>query len=134
MRWRLLSVLGLLALTACGFAHDEPLVGRYHLVGVDAREEMTLCWTFDNGSCHDLGRSTLYAAGYNDRYVVAAIHPQGARTAATEYLIVTREPARESSEDGEPRNIATVTGEAQYAIAKARLGLPDFTVVFDDLK
>ncbi len=132
--WRVLSIVGLLSLTACGFVHDETLVGRYHLVGVDAREEMMLCWTFDNGSCHGLGGSTLYAAGYNDRYVVAAIHPQGARTAATEYLIVTREPARESWQYGEPRNIATVTGEAQYDSEKARLGLPDFTVVFDDLK
>ncbi|MDV6329178.1 hypothetical protein Q5L94_14110, partial [Idiomarina sp. Sol25] len=61
-------------------------------------------------------------------------HPAGARTLGSEFTIISREPNREDSENGEPRKIEVIKDPAQYASLKARLNLPDFTVAFDELK
>ncbi|MBL6938621.1 MAG: hypothetical protein ISS15_10205 [Alphaproteobacteria bacterium] len=133
VRW-LLVLLTLPLLSACGFVHEQTLVARYHLVAVDVYDDMMLCWSLDKGDCAGLAGPTVYAAGFNDKYVVAASHPAGARTLGSEFTIISREPNREDSENGEPRKIEVIKDPAQYASLKARLNLPDFTVAFDELK
>ena len=87
---RVASVFCTLLLSGCGFVHDEKLVARYQLVAVDANNEMSLCWHLDNGNCvgDGLGGPTLFAAGYNDKFVVEAVHPESNRSRTVYYYIL----------------------------------------------
>jgi hypothetical protein len=132
--WMLLVPLGL---SSCGgFVHDETLVSRYHLVAVDDDGDMMLCWSVDSGDCagDGLGGSTVFAAGYNDKYVVVAIHPDGPKTKRTKYLVVTRDSSGERSANGFPRNVTEYADPGEFEAAKAARNLPGFTREFDSLK
>lgn len=137
MRAWLGIVLVSIGLNSCGgFVHDETLVSRYHLVAVDDDSGMMLCWSLDSGNCvgEGLGGSTVFAAGYNDKYVVVAIHPDGPKTARTKYLVVTRNSAGEQTRYGFPRNVTDYANQREFDAAKAARHLPDFTRMFDGLK
>jgi hypothetical protein len=64
---------------------------------------------------------------------VAAVHPDGPKTARTEFVIVTRNAKGEQTPFGFPREVNVVSGAQKYEGVKRRLGLPDFTRKFDDL-
>jgi hypothetical protein len=119
------SVGLLLALAGCGFAHDEPVAGPYRLVAVDSGEQMSLCYSLDENCVGRVG-PTVFEAGANDAYVVAARHPGNDKRRA-EYFYLIREL---DGPDADP-SIA-VRGpfdEATYRQQEARLGLPSFTHV-----
>lgn len=119
------------------FAHNETLVARYKLVAIDVKEDMSLCWALDNGNCagDGLPGPTVFAAGFNDRYVVAAVHPATSGKSITQFFYIIRNPADEDKDSGLPyKDIKGPFGKEDYESAKARLHLPDFSRVFDDLK
>ena len=133
-----MAALGFVA--GCGNVHDEKLVGRYRLVAIDTNEQMMLCWSVpsSDGDClgDELPGNTLFAAGYNTNYIVAATHPsrsgQPVNRAVTHYYFVTRSPTDEISYPW-GRTTGPLT-EAQFNAAKAQRGLPDFSRVFEDLR
>jgi hypothetical protein len=81
--------------------------------------------------------ATIFQAGVNARYVVVARHPLHRWTevhdrSVTEYYYVVRSP-----NEADPRTQLTVVGpmdKLQYDRENQRLGLPQFTKVFDHLK
>jgi hypothetical protein len=129
-----IAPLTMLLLAACGFDYDETLVGRYRLVAVDEVHQMRLCWSMDRGDCEWIIEDTIFAAGYDDKYVVAARHPNESMKSIVEYYYVIRAPKTESKEDGD--NDIKVKGpfdRKQYEVEKRRLHLPEFARIFDDL-
>jgi hypothetical protein len=131
------TLLVSIGLSSCsGFAHDETLVSRYHLVAVDDDGDMMLCWMLDSGDCvgDGLGGPTAFAAGYNKKYVVVAIHPDGPSTKRTKYLVVTRDPAGEQTTYGVPRKVTDYADQKKFEAAKIAWKLPDFTRTLDNLK
>lgn len=121
-----------------GFAHDQPLIGPYRLVAVDVREDMIVCRGLASGDCvgDGLPGATVFAAGGNERYLVIARHPrefpQPADRTVTEYYFAER-----SADEGQPGARPTVHGpfdRTAFAAQRRRLGLPSFTVLFEDLK
>jgi hypothetical protein len=136
-------VLGAAAITAgCGngFVHDEKLAGPYHLVAVDEMEQMALCRSLDGGDCagDGLGGETVFAAGENDRFITLAIHPrknwpEAADRARTEYYYLIRSSS-EAQDGGREARLMGPFNQRQFATEKARLRLPDFTRVFDELE
>jgi hypothetical protein len=123
-----------------GFAHDEPLVGPYRLVAVDADAEMGICWSVpkSDGDCvgDGLPTDTVYAAGYDERYLVAAVHPTARgkpiNKSETNYYYVIR-----TSEEQSRFPLGQIRGplnQTQYEAAKAKLNLPEFSRVFDMLR
>lgn len=123
---------------AFGFAHDQKLVGPYRLVAVDGREEMALCRSLEGGDClgHGLPGRTVFAAGADDRYVVIARHPSAfgepLNKAVTEYYVVERSP-----DEADLRFRPEVLGpfdQAEFDERVSQLSLPEFTIVFDDLR
>jgi hypothetical protein len=136
MVWSACSISILFVLAACGFVTDETLVGRYHLVAVDSRDEMSLCWSLDSGDCVGDGfpPPTLFAAGFNDNYVVVAVHPDEKKTIAQFYYIV-REARYEKNQYGPHyKELVGPLPKNEYDMARRRLALPRFTRIFDDLK
>ena len=84
-----------------------------------------------------LPEATIVQAGVNAKYVVVARHPRHRWTepavrSVTEYYYVVRSP-----DEAYPRARLTVVGpmdKLQYDRESQRLGLPEFTKVFDHLK
>ena len=126
-----------LFLSGCGFVHEETLVARYKLVAVDIQQDMSLCWSLDSGDCvgDGLPGPTVFAAGYDDKYVVAAVHPDQADKKVTQFFYVVRDPRNENTNLG--LRYAEIKGpfsESQYETEKSRLRLPDFSRTFAQLK
>tara|TARA_R110000868_G_scaffold193397_1_gene438304 strand:+ start:967 stop:1383 length:417 start_codon:yes stop_codon:yes gene_type:complete len=136
---RISAVASLFLLCSCFpfSAHDETLVGRYKLVATDTTEEMSLCWALDSGDClgDGLPGPTVFAAGFDNKYIVTAIHPMKSGKATTQFFYIVRDPANENLDGGLPyKGIKGPFDEYQYKREKAQLLLPEFTRVFDDLK
>jgi len=123
-----------------GFVRDVPLDGPYRLVAVDIDEDMALCRSVGTkGNCvgDGLPDATIFQAGVNARYVVVARHPRHRWTEApdrsvTEYYYVVRSP-----DEADPHTPLTIVGpmdKLQYDRESQRLGLPEFTKVFNHLK
>ena len=125
----------LLLLSGCIFAaHDEVLVGRYKLVAIDIREDMAMCWSLDGGGCvgDGLPGPTLFAAGFNDKYIVAAVHP-GSRKDVTQFFYVVRDPQNEDKLLPQ-HTIKGPLSQSEFEVERSRLSLPGFTRTFSKLK
>lgn len=136
MNYRISALILTSFLSSCGFGHDEKLVSGYNIVAVDSNDQMSLCWKMENGDCNGDGLPgpTLFAAGYSEKFVVAAIHPHGNRS-VTQYFYIVRNLKDERSKSAVHKfEVRGPFDEAQYVQQKAALHLPDFTHVFNDLK
>lgn len=119
-----------------GFAHDEHLVGPYRLVAVDVDEQMTVCRDVGRGGggggdgAEGVIGETVFAVGWDGRYLVAKQHPRNDRQVTKFFYI-------ELARDGQPKGAVVVTGplsEGEFTAEKAELGLPEFTRVIESVK
>ena len=123
----------LLCVAGCGsgFVRDCLLDGPYRLVAVDLPEDMILCRSIGTtGDCVGVGPgATIFQAGYNANYIVLARPPREwpkqANRSISEFYYVIR-----SSKEA----VVGPMDKLEYDREKQRLGLPDFSRVFDDLK
>lgn len=121
---------------AFGFAHDQKLVGPYHLVGVDAPEQMTLCIRHTKG-CTGVGiEATVVAAGYDSRFIVVLRKPADGfgQTLGTpdEYWFIQRDLAAEARGEGEDA-MGPYTADEYSALAEQN-DFPELSVVLEDLR
>jgi hypothetical protein len=66
----------LLFTTGCTGMYKEHLTGNYYLTKMDyADEDLNLSYNLGNGSYIDVVPPTLFAAGYDDDYIIAKQHP-----------------------------------------------------------
>lgn len=122
---------------ACGFLADYHVGGPYRLVGVDLREDISLCISKSKSFCAGdrLPGPTVYAAGINARYVAFARHPRTEKAfnrAITEYYYIIRTP--NEMRGVTPETLKGPFGQARFDEEKQRLGLPEFSVVLRDLE
>lgn len=135
-----------LLLAACipfaSAVHDETLAGPYRLVATDANEQMMICRSIPGSyDCFGDGlpAPTIFAAGANERYLVAARHPYdenraGAMNrAVTEYYYVERLPGDGGAGTARDRSVGPLTGPA-FLQARRRLSLPPFSRLFEELR
>jgi hypothetical protein len=140
----LLAVVLLITLSSCGLpVRDERVVARYRLWAADTDEETCLMW--DVGHAGDLEEKmgfseggdclvpeTVFAAGFNGQYVVAKSHPSR-KQGPVSYFYIVRDPRNENNPDGEfSLKVNGPLTKDQWANVKARLHLPEFTIVLDD--
>ncbi len=130
--------LSALLVSACwpfaGFVHDERLDGPWRLVAVDVISEMMLCRSVDPFGCvgDGLPGPTVFAAGWDERYIVVAAHENDfhrRETPAHYYIVRVRDDPWEGA--------SIVKGpflSAEFVREKRRLNLPEFSVVFDELR
>jgi hypothetical protein len=125
-------------LTGCDVVHDEHLDGTYRLVAIDTIESMSVCRRLKDAWCvgDEMPGPTVFAAGASARYVVIARHPNEQGRAdfdrsVTEYYNVVRPPESAYLKDTDV--VGPMDGQA-FAAARARLGLPGFSRVIDELK
>lgn len=87
-RLRAGSLLIALAVTACGFVHDQTIDGPYRLVAIDVMEQMDVCYSIQD-ACVGRIPETVFAVGHDASYIVAARHPLNNRQ-VTEYFYLIR--------------------------------------------
>lgn len=63
----------ILLLAECG-PSDERLVGPYLLAHIDSQEDMYLCYELPEGNCVGRIQKTVFAVGWDERYIVAKRH------------------------------------------------------------
>ena len=68
------AVLVVFILGACGFNHDEQLVGPYRLVAADTSEQMAVC-EGTGSAVHCVIPATVFAVGWNSSFIIAKQHP-----------------------------------------------------------
>lgn len=121
-----------------GFVHDQPLAGPYRLVAVDTRDDMIVCRSLESGDRvgDGLPGRTVFAAGADDRYLVIARHPSAfgepLNKAVTEYYVVERRP--DEADPGSRPEVFGPFDQAEFDERVRQLSLPEFTIVFDDLR
>jgi len=113
------------------------IAGPYQLAEVDTAEDTSLCYKLSSGDCVERIAQTVFAAGSDRTYVVAARHPhQFGDTrldrSKTEYYYIVR------ALDG-PRKDPSAAVRGPFDVAafgreKQRLRLPDFSVELTSLK
>jgi hypothetical protein len=124
-------------LAGCGFVRDDTLVGPYRLVAVDVIEDTELCWSIGGGNvvCNLLPDGTVFAAGYNDKYITVAMHPDLRKRTQTQYFYLIRDPKTENDVHGDA-HVARLGpfNEGVFAAEKKTHGLPEFSIVYEELK
>jgi hypothetical protein len=128
---RLALIASAVALASCGFVHDQHIAGPYRLVAIDTYEQMDVCYTLAGGGCVGRVESTVFAAGSNDSYVVAARHPRNDR-GRTEYFYIIRSLDRAEADPS-----VAVRGPldaASFQSEQSRLNLPPLTITIERLQ
>jgi hypothetical protein len=113
-----------LLVSGCGFVHDEHIVGPYRLIAVDIDEQMSISYDLGNGSAAGRINETVFAYGYNERYIVAKQYPNGDKSITNYYYL-------DMTKDSMYADLsASVTGplsQTEFEAASVRLSLPNFT-------
>ena len=146
MRHRLFAAALAFSLYGCGFVDDVALVGPYRVVAVDIDEQRELCWSYNSRDCltDGLPGPMVYAAGFDDRYLVIAIHPWSddgkadtpPPSKASHFFYVIRDLDKEAEAGKTGFHGAPYTAikgpfdQRAFDAEKARLHLPDFSKHF----
>lgn len=126
-----LAVVSVSLLTGCGFVHDEHITGPYRLIAVDIDEQMSIGYDLEGGSAVGRIDETVFAYGFDKRFIVAKQHPRSDRS-ITNYFILDM---NKDSNYADPSD--SVTGplsQKEFEEATKRLNLPRFTRTLDALK
>ncbi len=122
-------------LFSCNGLKNEHITERYYLVAVDSREDMSLGYSVNNNNSSfvDVVGETVFAVGYNDKYIILKQHPANNRNTTKYYIVPIYKSFNYSPENGV---IGALTIE-QFNEKRKELHIPDslkFTIVQDDLK
>ena len=68
----------LLIFTGCGSAIKKRVVGKYYLIATDVDKDLSLCYHEDSygGNYSDVIKATVFAVGYNEKYIIVKHHPR----------------------------------------------------------
>jgi len=84
-----------LLLASCqGFVIQEHIVDKYYLQATDIGEQLCLAYCPDGNGCFPIIPETVFAAGYNEKYIIVKQHPNNNRS-ITNYFILTFAEAKE---------------------------------------
>jgi hypothetical protein len=126
MKPRTIAFPCVLLLSACGLFDSgvEWRRGRYALMWVDSKNDMSLSVDQGHGGWAPIVPPVVFAVGANDDFIVAKQHPRG-DTTITNYFIIPIE-APDSSLDPAKRVIGPLSNAAFGREARIR-SLPKFT-------
>ncbi len=114
-----------------GSMHDEKLVGPYHLAAMNSLEDMQVCYALSNGDTVGRIDGTVYAVGWNSRFIVAKQHPHNNRSITRFYIL---DISRDSTYANPGSSVSGPFTEAEFQSMQSMLGLPTFTRVIRSLE
>jgi hypothetical protein len=136
------ALLVLLLLAGCG-NDTVHVAGPFYLMWIDISEETALyrCPDGPDGrlgcAVDGLPNSTVFAAGADSRYVVAARHPRNNNVtdkSVTQYFYFARTKAERSGWGPDPEKIIGPLTQPEFEAASTAYHLPSLSIVLDDLK
>lgn len=80
----IIGVIGLAILSSCngfGLVYKRPLTGNYYLTAVDDKAEINVSYKIDRNSYMGVVNKTIFAAGFNKDFIIAASHHAGGKDA-----------------------------------------------------
>ena len=130
---RALALLAMAALSGCGLFDSgvQWRGGHYALVWIDTPENTAVYREAAHG--HLLGRidASVYALGWDGRYLVAKQHPGGDKSKVNWFVM---DAAADSDWADSQKSLAGPLDEAEYRIMAKRLKLPEFSVTLQSLE
>ncbi|WP_333662222.1 hypothetical protein [Chishuiella changwenlii] len=88
MRKCILVIFSLLLFSSCNDIKSNQIIGRYYLVAVDTKDDMSIGYEVDeSGNTVDVVPETIFSVGNNDKYIIAKQHPNTNRK-ITNYFII----------------------------------------------
>ena len=60
-----------MTLYSCGFAYEKQVTGKYYIIGVDTKEELSLSYALGSGDYVGKAPGRLLEYGFNDTFLVA---------------------------------------------------------------
>jgi hypothetical protein len=129
VRQLLVVIVTTIGLTACGYVRDHHIDGPYRLVAIDSFDETDVCYELPHDACIGRVPATVYAVGFDTKYLVIARHPSGQHSTSQYYYLIRAldGPLIDPSVSVRgPFDAATFKDESQ------RLGLPGFTYKLSD--
>ena len=118
-------------LSGCGFVHDERLTGDYRLIAIDVLEQMSVSRSLPGGDTIGRIDETVFAVGWNDRYVVAKQYPANNRSVTNYYYL---DMSRDNAYADPSQSVTGPLTEAEFKRHQAELTLPDFRRVIKQLQ
>jgi hypothetical protein len=114
-----------------GNAYNRHLVGPYRLIAIDVMEQMSVSYDLGDGSTVGRIDETVFAVGWNERFIVAKQHPKNDRKVTRFYILDMTGDSRNSDPS------VCVTGpltQDEFDSKRGSLKLPGFTETFWTLK
>ena len=115
----------------CGFDHDEQITGNYRLVAVDVMDQMSVGLSVKGGNAIGRINATVFAVGWDQRYIVAKQHPNNNRAVTNYYYL---EMAKDSQHADPSASVTGPLTETEFKQRQVNLKLPDFTRTFKELQ
>ena len=116
--------MGALLVSGCGYGHDEHITGPYRLIAVDVDKQMSISYDLGDGSAIGRIDETVFAFGYDKRFIVAKQHPDGDRSVTNYfYLDMTKDSKYADPSD----SVIGPLTKTEFAAEAKRLNLPEFT-------
>ncbi|HET9058268.1 MAG TPA: hypothetical protein VFN30_15595 [Chitinophagaceae bacterium] len=130
----LICLVIIFSLCGCnGFVREELVVGRYYLVAVDVPQDLDLSYKLEDGSYIGVVRETVFAVGFNDKYIIVKQHPFNNRAITNYYIVPIYKENILSPEKGVSRALTL----EQFNEKRKELRIPDevaFTKEIEELK
>jgi len=123
-----------LALVGCGdFVHHERLTGPFVFVVVYGAEELRSVARYE-GHGISVGRigPVVTDAGWSTNYIVAAVRPEGKPGTAPSYFYL--DIAKDSTVGDQYQAVTSPLAKDEFDKAKQKLGLPEFSRHFPNLR
>ena len=112
---------------------EKKIVGKYYLVAVDVAEDMTICYKLENGDYLGVVEETIFAVGFNEKYIIAKQHP-GNNKSVTNYFIIPVNQSKNFYPDTRMNKALTLE---QFNQGRQESGIPEdltFTLEIENLK
>jgi hypothetical protein len=105
--------------------------GHYVLLWIDTPENISVSRELGDGNYIGRIDATVYALGWDGRYLVAKQHPKGDKKKVNYFII----DGATDSDYAEPQKVVVgLLTEAEYLVRSSRLKLPKFSKVLESLE
>lgn len=130
---KLLCLIMVFLLASCqDFVVDKTVIGRYHLIAVDEKEDLHLGYQLEDGNYIGIIHSVVYAAGHNDKYIIVKQHPEANKIIVNYYIV----PIYPKNQYWIEKEIFGPFNASQFEQKKKDLNMSnvEFTIVYNNLQ
>jgi hypothetical protein len=129
MRQPFVFIFAAIALNACGYVRDEHIDSPYRLVAIDSFDETDVCYELPQDACVGRVPQTVFAVGFDTKYLVVARHRNSDRSKSKYYYLIR---ALDGPLIDPSVSVRGPYDAGAFDVESKRLGLPAFTRKLSD--